>query len=214
MYLLRPRGIRLAFNNSLLSVLVLLFILEWNSGSGTNFQHKTDTESAGLEDSVFDSIDSSATFIEQEINYYAPQSATVFLIWKTENYPIEESVLWNDETKFKNDYLCSPMFVSGDTFSIKLKVPPNSTLEYYFWITKNKQGHYQDFWDVRSGGKILVNASTPVLKTANYSKAEEPKSKSVIDYGLIILLILGFIYALLTLDSKKMVSKNKGSHPN
>lgn len=198
------------FKKSLISVFLLIFIFGWISGYTSIIQRIKNPE---IEESKIDSVDYSAILTEQQFKYYAPQSASVFLIWKTENYSLEESVLWNENTTYKDKYLCIPMITSEDTFRVNLKIPQNSTLEYYFWITKNKQGHYQDFWDVRSGGKILANALTPVIKTANYSKAVEPKSKSVVDYGWIILLFFMIIYILLHWIQNKWGKKIKSPTP-
>ena len=177
------------------------------SGTETNFQQKTNADNNDVNASVFEPADSSEIFTAQEFRYHAPRSASVFLIWKTESHSLEEAVLWNTETKFKDEYLCNPMPVNNDTFSIQLKVPKNSTLEYYFWITKNKEGHYQDFWDVRSGGKIFANELTPVIKTANYSKAKKSKSKSIVDFGWMLLLFFAFIYILLQWIQKQKFRK-------
>jgi len=195
------------FKHALSAVLIPLFFFGWVSGVGSNFQQKTNSENEGVNDPVFEPADSSATFTTQEFKYHAPRSASVFLIWKTENHPLKEAVLWNAKTKFKDEYLCNPMLVSNDTFNIRLKVPENSTLEYYFWITKNKQGHYQDFWDVRSGGKILVKELTPVVKTADYSKEETVKRKSVIDSGWMLLLLFASVYLMLHWIRKKWVKR-------
>ncbi|MGC9354430.1 MAG: LTA synthase family protein, partial [Mariniphaga sp.] len=188
-------------------VLIPLFIIGWIPGSGTDFQQKTNAENNSTNEPALEPADSSATFTAQEFKYHAPRSASVFLIWKAENHPLKEAVLWNAETKFKDEYLCNPMPVSNDTFSIRLKVPKNSMLEYYFWITKNKQGHYQDFWDVRSGGKIFANEHTPVIKTANYSKEEALKRKSVTDFGWMLLLLFASVYLMLHWIGKKWIKR-------
>src|SRR5690606_758814 len=101
-----------------------LMLLVYTTAIGSNSQNSTETDE---------------NFILQEVRYYAPESATVYLLWKMENHSQEESVLWNDETTFKDEYLCNLLIPENDTFRIRIKVHKNSTLEYYFWITKNKQ---------------------------------------------------------------------------
>ncbi len=153
--------------------------------------------------------DSAKLFVVQEINYYAPQSGSVFLVWNSENFNKEESVLWNDRTTLNEGLLYSEMAAINDTFSIKLKVPAGSVLDYYFWITKSKQGQYQDFWDLQSSGKITVNDTVPVNKTANYSKAEEKKISLMLSKGWLLFLLLSGIFAVLLLFQKKLTQDNK-----
>ncbi|OFY01667.1 MAG: hypothetical protein A2W89_18305 [Bacteroidetes bacterium GWE2_42_39] len=116
---------------------------------------------------------SAVTLIEQEFNYYAPQSGTVYLVWNAENHPLDESVSWNENTKLTKGLLYLPMIAHDDTFNIKLKVPVGTTLQYYFWITKSNQGHYLDFWDLQSSGKTTVTKVCTINKNAIYSKVEK-----------------------------------------
>ncbi|MBA4409532.1 MAG: sulfatase [Bacteroidota bacterium] len=154
---------------------------------------------------------SAITFIEQEINYNAPLSGTIYLAWKTENYPSEEAVDWNDNTKLTEGLLYLPMVAHGDTFSVQLKVPVGTTLQYYFWITKNKQGHYQDFWDLQSSGKITVADAAPISKKAIYEKAETKKESHIISKGWLILLFIIAVYLLLKWFDKKWITNNNQS---
>ncbi|SHF43954.1 Arylsulfatase A [Mariniphaga anaerophila] len=189
-------------------LLVLLFIFGWSNASENIRQNTT-----GDKELITDSAGYSEGFIEQQISYYAPQSASVYLLWKTDGYPLEESVSWNDETKFKDGFLCNPMKAFGDTFNIKIKVPHNSTLEFYFWITKNKQGHYQDFWDIGSSGKTIANESVAIIKTANYSKVEAQKEINLVKNGWFILLLFTFIYLPLKWGQKRWLRKISAPSP-
>jgi phosphoglycerol transferase MdoB-like AlkP superfamily enzyme len=158
-----------------------------------------------------DSKPSPETFIELGINYYAPQSGSVYLAWRTENYPLEEAVNWNDSTKRINLLLYIPMVAHGDTFKVNLRIPSGSVLQYNFWITKTKQGYYHDFWDSQSSGKITVSDATPLYKNAIYTKAEEKNKSSILSKGWLILLLLIVVYILLYMAQKKWGSKIKAS---
>ena len=152
---------------------------------------------------------SAITFIEQEINYYAPLSGTVYVVWKVENYPLDKSALWNENTKLTKGLLYLPMVANGDTFSVHLKVPEGTTLQYYFWITKNKLGHYQDFWDLQSSGKAIVSSACPISKNAIYSKVEKKLGSQLLPFGWMIFLFLLIGYLLMIWICKKLICKIK-----
>jgi len=140
---------------------------------------------------------SSLVFIEQEFNYYAPLSGNVYLAWKAENYTLEELGQWNENTKLSKGLLYIPMVALNDTFSVKLKVPIGASIQYYFWITKSKQGHYQDFWDLRNSGKTTVNNLRPISKNAVYSKEEKKLGSRLMSFGWKIFIVVLCIYLLL-----------------
>lgn len=150
-----------------------------------------------------DSISSNSEFLPQQIMYIAPQSGSVFLVWKTVNHPLEESVLWNDNTKLSDELLYSPMELNNDTFRIHLNVLPGTTIEYYFWITKNKQGAYQDFWDLQSSGSIVVTDGAPVIKNAVYSKEEVKNESLLLTRGWILFIALVLVFAVIIWIQKK-----------
>lgn len=74
-----------------LSVILMIFLTGRSFGDSTEFEGKILTHDTGI--SVFDSTVSQSPFTGQEFKYHAPRSATVFLIWKTDNFSLEESVL-------------------------------------------------------------------------------------------------------------------------
>lgn len=193
---------------------LLIFVLFFITGCNNNNKDAESKNEAGLINSETNETnlhpnDSVKLFIDQEINYYAPQSGSVFLVWKSKNYLLEESVLWNENTKLNDGLLYSEMMAYNDTFRIKLKVPSGSVLEYYFWITKNKQGQYLDFWDLKSSDKITVDETIPINKTAVYTKSEESKVSLMLTKGWLLFLILSGILAFLILIQKTLISDIK-----
>jgi phosphoglycerol transferase MdoB-like AlkP superfamily enzyme len=155
---------------------------------------------------------SSKIFIVKDINYYAPQSGTVYLVWNTDSYPLNESVTWNENTKLTKGLLYLPMIAHSDTFNVKLKVPVGTTIQYYFWITKTKQGHYQDFWDLQSSGKTTIIDANPIDRIAIYSKVEKKLGSRLLTIGWMILLSLSCIYlVLIWIDKKWFDNKKKPS---
>jgi len=154
---------------------------------------------------------SAITFIEKQVNYYAPQSGSVYLAWRIENFPIDEAARWNDNTVLIKNLLYIPMVASGDTFRVNLKIPIGSLIQYNFWITKNNQGHYQDFWDLHSSGKITVTNASPITKKANYEITETKKESHILSKGWLILLFLIVVYLLLKWFGKKWITNNNPS---
>jgi len=150
-------------------------------------------------------------FIEQELKYYAPKSGAVNLAWRIEDYTLEESIPWNNNTKLTDGFLYTPMLARGDTFSIVLKLPVGTTLQYYFWITRNKQGAYQDFWDLQSSGKLSVKDSYPIYKEANYSKVDDKKESRILSKGWLILALLIGFYVLIVWVQKTWIAKKEVS---
>jgi arylsulfatase A-like enzyme len=161
---------------------------------------------------VVDTLSSVNLFIEQEISYIAPQSGSVFLVWKTINHPLEESVLWNENTRLNEGLMYTPMELRNDTFTIRLIILQGSVIEYYFWITKNKQGAYQDFWDLQASGSTTETDGTPVIKNAVYSTVEvKNKYLSLLSKGWILFLLLAFVFGVLKWFEKKWPIENSTS---
>jgi phosphoglycerol transferase MdoB-like AlkP superfamily enzyme len=182
-------------------LIILIFTFPINGISASEKEiGNTGSENGNLKlnfqpDSI-NEITSVESFVFQEFNYYAPLSGKVFLAWYPENYSPEDATSWNPDTKFTHNLLYTPIPMHGDTFSIQLKVPKGTILQYNFWITKNKEGHYQDFWDLQSSGKTVVTGENPINKNAVYSKAETAETKSIIDMGWMILILLIILYGL------------------
>ena len=159
-------------------VLVVLIIIARNQGvkaakdysnpqSNVEIQFENNNLNNVLKDTLLcDSV------INQVIRYVAPYSDRVYLVWKVENYAVENAVSWVNDTKLNEGLLYTPMVAQGDTFILYLNLPKGSVLQYYFWITKSKKGHYQDFWDLQSSRKTVVEVDGTIIKNAIYSKKE------------------------------------------
>ncbi|MDP3913260.1 MAG: sulfatase-like hydrolase/transferase [Bacteroidota bacterium] len=192
---------------------VLLFFIGCNNSVSSDKKNEANAEEINkkIQPKVEDNKPSPETFVEQEINYYAPQSGSVYLAWRTDNYSLEEAVNWNDSTKRMNLLLYIPMVAHGDTFKVDLRIPEGSVLQYNFWITKTKQGYYHDFWDSQSSGKITVTDATPIFKNAIYTKAEEKNKSSFLTKGWLLFVLLIVVYGMLYWGQKKWGSENKAS---
>jgi phosphoglycerol transferase MdoB-like AlkP superfamily enzyme len=183
----------------MLFVTILLFLIEIDNAVSSGIIKDVN----GVKNVVITSENNSAdtllleVFTSQYINYYAPESGSVNLAWKIENFPLEESVRWTENTKITDGLLYTPMEVHGDTFKVHLRVPIGSNLQYYFWITKNKHGAYQEFWDLQSSGNVTVTGATSISKDAVYSKVEKKKESYILSKGWLILFLSSGVYMLL-----------------
>ncbi len=190
---------------------LLLLVFGCNNVSGSEKKNGSYIENINDKELTFQPLEvgtpADVKFIEQEINYYAPLSGSVYLVWKIKNYSLEKSVFWNEHTKLTDGLLYTPMAAHGDTFSIRLKMPVGSSFNYYFWISKNKQGHYQDFWDLQSSGKKKVTDTLPISEKAIYSKIEKKNGPQIISKGWLIFLFLIGIFVMLQWVQKKWFSK-------
>lgn len=188
---------------------VFLFVFGSNKEAWPNVIYESQIDK-NINDSFYQNIEKdtllSKSFIKQEIKYYAPQSGFVYLAWNVENISLEEAVLWNENTKLNNALLYNPMEAHGDTFKVQLKLPAGTNFHYSFWITKNKQGHYQDFWDLQSSGKIIVT-NCPLTKNAIYTKIDKKNGLNTLSMGLPILLCLIILYLCLKWIEKKLALK-------
>ena len=193
--------------NILLFLSILLFAFECHPDVRSDKKRSANIEDLNIKKLPSQLIEPSFTpidtFIEQEIKYFAPLSAAVNLAWRIENYPLDQTISWNSDTKLTNGLLYLPMVAFGDTFKVKLKVPIGSTIQYYFWITRNKHGYYQDFWDLQSSGKIKVNNVNPITKKAIYSKTEKKHGSRILSMGwLLLLLLIGMLLLLKWIQKK------------
>ncbi|MBJ7880184.1 LTA synthase family protein [Gelidibacter salicanalis] len=154
-------------------------------------------------------LNSKLSILEKEINYIAPQSGSVYLAWSIEDLPLGELAALNDNTKLTDGLLYTPMYASGDTFKIKIKIPQNYKLNYNFWITKNKQGHYIDYWDLKSNGQILIVDDAPLTKTAHYAEVRHKTESKLLTKGWLVLIFFTVVLLVLYIIQKKRMGHIK-----
>ena len=201
---------------TLFFIFLFLYIINGNGnnilGNKNEFNLEyLDSISNSKKKSKEDTDASDETFLEQKIIYIAPNSSSVFLVWRTVNHPLEKSVLWNENTKLSDGLMYIPMVSKNDTFSVDLKVVKGSIIEYYFWITKNKKGAYQDFWDLQANGTITITKSGSVIKNAEYSKVEVKEKYTILSKGWFVFLLVSIVYGLLKWAQYKWTTTKESS---
>ncbi|WP_190246276.1 LTA synthase family protein [Gelidibacter gilvus] len=156
---------------------------------------------------------SSYTLIEKEFNYLAPESGNVYLVWQIEGIELSELLTLNDHSKLTDGLLYTPMQASEEGFKVKLKVPATTHINYDFWSTKNKQGHYIDHWDLKSRGRQLVTDDTPIIKQAHYVAMQTKSASRLISKGWLLLAFLMVLYFLWYVLQKRRVEILKSPTP-
>jgi lipoteichoic acid synthase len=149
---------------------------------------------------------SADSLIELEIKYYAPKSGAVNLAWWVHDFSLEESIPWNPDVKTTDQLLYLPMTAYGDTFSIFLKAPYNSVLEYYFWITKDNQGYIYDFWDLDASGDTIVTDGSPIIKSAVYPVEVQKIEPVLYSKGWHVFLFVSIVFILIYWAKRKYTS--------
>lgn len=166
-------------------------------------------QTTGIPVTSIQEADSAICFIEQEFIYIAPLSGAVNLAWKAEKVSNEECLNWNPGTRIAYDMLYIPMEAKGDTFRLKIRIPEGTSLRYYFWISKNKEGHYQDFWDLQTSGALLATTAATIQKNANYSEKKKTNYSHTVAKGVKLLLLLLAFYLGLYFINKRWNQSNK-----
>lgn len=155
-----------------------------------------------LNQSEDSSVSEEAPFQELEFKYIAPRSGIVYLIWKADNFSVEEAVSWNKLSKLYKGQISNPMAAQGDTFTVQVNVPSGAAFHYHFLTFKNKSGKFEDFRDLQAGGSTIADKSQTVLKHANYTKAVKTKKDGILERGWIVLIILMIAWLLVILFLK------------
>lgn len=148
---------------------------------------------------------SSDSLVLLEFRYIAPLTGKAYLVWETKNRPLQ-SVLQlntNSGSRLNQDLIYTPLQNSKDTFGVVLRVPPGTDLSFFFWITKNKEGHYQDFWDLESSGNMEAVRDSVINHSAVYSEKKAAVPAKITDKSWLILLLLCVVYLAFVYYLKK-----------
>ena len=140
--------------------------------------------------------------------YHAPESSSVFLVWDADISPLDSLAALNPESSLNKNMIYTPMAFNEGVFSTRLRLPANVSLYYTFWITRNRQGQYQDFWDRRSAGRIRVTDTLAVVKTAQYVLEKPAGSKRVTKVLALAFFALLAVYLMI-----RWLSRNKRMPP-
>lgn len=84
------------------------------------------------------------SLVTQEIRYHQPEAGEVFLVWTMQGGGLVSEEAGPPGTVMQADGLHTPMAREGSIFVVKLQVPPGTTLDYNFLITREIGGDAVD----------------------------------------------------------------------
>jgi hypothetical protein len=82
-----------------------------------------------------------------EIRYHMPEAGEVFLIWGINRWTVAPEENRPAGTVVKDRVMYTPMAREGDTFVAQMQVPPGTTVDYGFLITKTHDGAPIYVWE-------------------------------------------------------------------
>lgn len=124
--------------------------------------------------------------VDQEIRYRMPEAEEVFLMWGVDGWKSLPAAERPKGTSVaENGVMSTPMRKQGDVFTVTLRVPGGTNIDYGFWIEKKRDGAKAGLWDgnqpfagyqvfVRPQHPVEVIASQAVTKVEGATSAPPP----------------------------------------
>jgi hypothetical protein len=98
--------------------------------------------------------------VAQEIRYRLPLADEVTFLWGVNGWEMAPEAWWPPGTTVANQVMSSPMLVAEGDFVVTLHVPPGTTIDYGFLVTKTSEGEMiEAVWD---GDYVLIAQGEPV----------------------------------------------------
>jgi 4-amino-4-deoxy-L-arabinose transferase-like glycosyltransferase len=141
---------------------------------------------------------SGTTLVSQEIRYQMAEASEVVLVWGINGWTALQAAQQPAGTVIQDQLMYTPMVQAGDSFAVKIQVPPGSTIDYVFKITRTTMGAPAAVWDANGdpkqdyhtaateGGMVEVRA-TPDLRRQLLATGAE----SGLRWRWLLLLLLG-----------------------
>ena len=109
------------------------------------------------------------TLVTQEIHYHRPEASQVFLLWGINGWDVVPLEKRPKGTIVKDNLMHTPMAHTGDTFTVKLQVPANTTINYGFLITRKLRiaytgGNWDGDYHVTPSKDDVIKMNTSLLK--------------------------------------------------
>ncbi|MCB9100573.1 MAG: hypothetical protein H6632_13605 [Anaerolineales bacterium] len=87
----------------------------------------------------------SSKLITYEIRYTIPPASKVYLVWGVNNWQLIPESLRPEWTEINGNVMYTAMPAEDDTFTVKIRVPVGTTVDYGFLIAE-KRGFYNHIW--------------------------------------------------------------------
>lgn len=143
----------------------------------------------------------------QTIKYLAPKSSEVYLVWQSDSLDQNQIIEANEITTITDGLNYTRMELLNDTFRVSLSFPHAYSFRYYFWITKNSDGHYQNYWDL-SNTTNTIASNNDLIKNAVYTHSKKKKAIGLAQSAWVLMIFA----LLLVLFQFKSTRKKKKVH--
>jgi len=113
--------------------------------------------------------------VTQEIRYHLPEAGEVFLVWGVEGWHATPPEIRPVGTVLKKRIMNTPMVPEDGTFTLKLQVPAEVTVNYGFLVTQNKEGReIEPLWEKSQENLIVTteDGAIEIESTLNLAEAE------------------------------------------
>ena len=89
--------------------------------------------------------------VSQTIVYKTEKASEVYFIWTMTDWALPQKKYQPEESYIHNNMAYSLMKGNKDSFSIDLKIPAGTYLNYMFWASKDIKGDSAEGWDTNWG---------------------------------------------------------------
>jgi hypothetical protein len=134
--------------------------------------------------------------INQEIRYQSKEATEVFLVWGVNNWSLQSPDLRPPGTYIKGNLMYTPMKNIDGTFTAKMVVEENTTIDYVFWITKGVGKKGTDIWDHNTAPQneyhtVSLNDSAVLIQSNIKARPKDPLT--ILDYSWPLLFIISVL---------------------
>jgi len=133
--------------------------------------------------------------LTQEIHYTCKEATEVYLVWGINGWTFQDEKMWPEGTFIKGNLMYTLMKFEDGIFSTQLKVKPNTTIDYIFWITKASMNVSSDVWDLNKAPQkdyhtLTFNDNVTLIRSDKKIKPNKPLSLLDFSWPLLIIVTL------------------------
>lgn len=135
--------------------------------------------------------------VNVDIQFNSPDAEEVYIVWGINGWGKADKIYQPEGTFEKMGLLATPMKDKDGLFHVSFKTPPNTMLDYVFWITKGPHGVPCDIWDVNVSPQkdyhtLAVNDNLVVINGKMPVRPAQPLT--ILEYAPVL-----FLFAVLLL---------------
>ena len=140
------------------------------------------------------------SYIDQKIDYIHKDAGEVYLVWGIDGWKTIPSEFYVDHTFISKGKLLTKMSPADSVFTTSIRIPEGSTLNFMFWVSKNRAGDVTDEWDIPAGRKNRIKpGENRIVVRASESKTKTRPFRALFSSGIILVLLVlsASVFALL-----------------